>query len=76
MSEKIKMVAIFNNGRAQPYLFNWNYRNYRIEQINSYYQEKIGQYLNHYWSVSAQGNSYSIKWNADTLNWTIKLIDE
>jgi len=75
LDERIEVLAFFKHARIFPQSFTWNRQEYRIEKINYNWQERQGQALVNYFSVSCAGQIYQISFNNSTFRWQIdKLI--
>jgi len=75
LAERIEVLAYFKNARIFPKSFTWNNKEYQIETITYNWQERLGQALVNYFSVSCLGQLYQISFNNSTFRWQIdKLI--
>jgi hypothetical protein len=77
LNERIDVLAYFKHARIFPKSFTWNDKDYPIETVNYNWQERIGQALVNYFSVSCAGQLYQISFNNTTFRWQIdKLIEQ
>ncbi len=75
LDERIDVLALFRHARITPKSFTWNNKEYIIEKITYNWQERLGQALISYFSVSSSGQMYQISFNNSTFRWQIdKLI--
>jgi len=76
LDERIEVLALFKNAKITPKSFTWNNKEYPIEKVTYNWQERLGQALVSYFSVSSSGQIYQISFNNTTFRWQIdKLID-
>lgn len=74
INEQIVVVAVFKNGRCLPYSFDWQGRRYKVDQINLEHQERRGDDLLFYFSVTSGGNSYELSFDSRHLVWSLDRI--
>ncbi|KKU92481.1 MAG: hypothetical protein UY21_C0001G0104 [Microgenomates group bacterium GW2011_GWA1_48_10] len=74
INERVTVVAVFKNGHALPYLFNWRGRKYRVEEVNLEHEERRGDELLFCYSISAGGNAYELSFNNRHLVWTLERV--
>jgi len=74
LNEQITVLAKFKNGVVTPLLFKLQNRTYKIESIDLKYRYREGNVDFYSYSVSAQGNSYKITYNARELTWKLEEI--
>ena len=74
LNEKITVLAKFRNGVITPLVFKLQDRTYKIESIDLKYSYREGNVDFYSYSVSTQGNSYKITYNAKYLDWKIEEI--
>ena len=74
LNEKITVLAKFKNGVVTPLLFKFQNRTYKIESADLKYQYREGNVDFYSYSVSSQGNSYKITYNARELTWRLEEI--
>jgi len=75
IQEPIKLVTIFQDQHVRPYMFAWNGRTYKIEQLHGYHATKEGSTTTYHWSVSANSNIYQLAWNNETLEAQLESTD-
>jgi hypothetical protein len=69
LDERIEVLVLFKNSKIFPNSFVWNKKEYQIEKITYNWQERIGQSLINYFSVSCSGQMYQISFNNTTFRW-------
>jgi hypothetical protein len=70
INKKIKMMALFENGKIIPKVFRYEGRDYKIKEISIVYQEREGRSINHYFSVETEdGNVFKLRYNDEKLTW-------
>ena len=76
LNERIEVLAFFKHAKIFPKSFIWHDKEYLIEKVTYNWQERSGQALISYFSVSSSGQVYQISFNNSTFRWQIdKLID-
>lgn len=72
VGEKVKVLAVFENGVIAPRLFRWHSRDYKIREISLRYQEKSGASVNHFFAVETEdGGVFKLSFNDKSLVWMI-----
>jgi hypothetical protein len=74
LDERIEVLAFFKHAKIFPKIFIWKDKEYQIESITYNWQERIGQALISYFSVSCVGQIYQISFNNITFRWQIDKI--
>jgi hypothetical protein len=74
INEKIQVLAFFKDALIYPRSFTWNNKDYLITKITYNWQERQGQEMIHYFSVSSGIELYQISFNNTTLSWRINKI--
>jgi len=74
LNERIEVLAYFKAGKIYPRIFIWNNKKYKIRQITYNWQERLGQGIISYFSVSAGPDLYQISFNNTSLGWRIDKI--
>ena len=74
LAERIEVLAYFKNAKIYPKTFLWNNKEYKIDSITYNWQERLGQALVNYFSVSCAGSMYQISFNNSTFRWQIDKI--
>lgn len=69
--DKIDVAAIFKNGLINPTCFVWKKRKYNINQTTYTWQEKKGDEVFHYFSVTDGISLYHICLNSKFMNWRL-----
>ena len=72
--EPIEVVASFKNGSIHPRCFIWNQKEYSVERTTYHWQERQGQSLICYFSVSCQEGLYQISFNNSSFTWRLDKI--
>jgi len=73
ISEKVRVLAVFERGVISPRLFRWSSRDYKIMSVSMRYQEKNGASINHYFSVETEdGGVFKLVFNDKLLTWTLE----
>jgi hypothetical protein len=72
--EKIKVLAIFNNGTLFPHIFEWNDKRYKIDKVNLSYQEREGASINYFFAIESGGLIAKLKYNDKSLLWNLEEI--
>ena len=71
LDERIDVLALFKYAKIYPQSFTWNNKEYKIDKITYNWQERIGQALINYFSVSCAGSMYQISFDNSTFRWQI-----
>jgi hypothetical protein len=74
LNERIDCLAYFKNAKIYPRLFIWKNKTYKIRKITYNWQERRGQEIISYFSVSTGANLYQISFNNTTYGWRIDKI--
>jgi hypothetical protein len=73
INEKIKVLAVFENGIIAPRLFSWSNRNYKIKNISMRYQDKEGASVEHFFSVETDdGGVFKLSLNNVSMVWKLR----
>lgn len=76
LNERIEVLVFFKHAKITPKSFTWNNKEYLIDKITYNWQERLGQALVNYFSVSSSGQIYQISFNNSTFRWQLdKLIE-
>jgi hypothetical protein len=76
LNEKIEVLALFRSGRVFPRIFFWKHKTYKIRNITYNWQERRGEVMLHYFSVSTGSDLYQISFNNTSLSWRLDKIIE
>lgn len=76
ISEPINVWVLFKGREIQPYLFFWNSRQIKIDNINLVHTTKDGNRTLYHFSVSSGGNYYRLKFDSNNLKWFIEEVEE
>ena len=74
IGEKIKVLAMFKNGTVFPRVFDWNNRRHTVDKVNLSYQEREGGSVSYFFAIEANGLVAKIKYNDESLIWTVEEI--
>ncbi len=74
LKEPIEVTAVFKNGGAIPHSFWWKHRGYKVDRVNLAHQEKHGDNLLFYFSVTAEENIYELSFEPQNLVWTLEKV--
>ena len=70
INKKIKVIALFENGKIIPKIFRWQNRDYKIKEISLAYQEREGRSVNYFFGVETEdGNVMKLRYNDEKLTW-------
>jgi len=76
LNEKIEVLAFFKAGRAYPRIFFWKHKKYKVKNVTYNWQERRGQEMLNYFSVSTGFDLYQISFNNTTFSWCLDKIIE
>ena len=76
LNERIDCLALFKAAKIQPQKFTWRKLDYEIKSVNYSWQERRGQEIINYFSVSTGRDSYQISFNNTTFGWRLDKIIE
>ncbi|HEX5430135.1 MAG TPA: hypothetical protein VFX17_03625 [Patescibacteria group bacterium] len=71
INEPIEVVTIFRQGKAVPFKFLWNSKEYLVKKVNLSYSSREGQGKIYYFAVSDSVNYFKLQFDTETLNWTL-----
>lgn len=74
LNEKIEVLVWFKNTKILPKIFIWKNKNYIIDNINYYWQERCGSETINYFSVQSSLNAYQLSFNNSCYSWHINKI--
>ncbi|MEW6101656.1 MAG: hypothetical protein AB1481_05120 [Candidatus Omnitrophota bacterium] len=74
LSEKIAVMAFFQQAKLYPRLFIWNNKKYKITKVTYNWQERSGREVISYFSVACGFNLYQISFNNSTFSWRLDKI--
>lgn len=75
LQEPINVWVFFKGTSIQPYLFFWKGQQIRIDSINFVHSKKEGNTTFYYFSVSAAGNFYRLKFDSLKLKWFLESLE-
>jgi len=76
LNEKIEVLAWFKNAKIHPRMFIWEGKIYKIKKVTYNWQERLGQELISYFSVSAGFDLYQISFNSTSHSWKMDKVIE
>lgn len=71
LNEKIEVLVYFKGGKIYPKEFTWNNQQYKIKRITYNWQERKGETMVSYFSVSTDSDLYQISFNSKTNSWRL-----
>lgn len=72
VGDKVKTLAVFENGVITPRLFRLGGRDYKIKEISLRYQEKSGVSINHYFAIETEsGGVFKLSFNDKSFIWKV-----
>lgn len=73
IDDKIRVLAVFENGIISPRLFRWSNRDYKVKEVSLRYQEKSGGSVNHFFAVEVEGGGvFKLRFNDRSLVWFLE----
>lgn len=78
VNEQVSVVAIYDRIRNEitPWRIRWQGKMYTISQIGFHHTVKVGQTLQHIFSVTDGRTAFRITHDSDTLRWILQEITE
>jgi hypothetical protein len=75
VDEQVEAAVIYRQGNVEPIAFRWGNRKYNVSAVNLIHTRYEGAVKFYFFSVSADnGGEYQLKYNTDTLRWTLEQI--
>lgn len=74
--ESIRVWALFENTKVEPYIFFWRDRKIKIDSINMVHTSKSEGGLLYHFSVSSEGNYYRLQFNIAKMKWLLEQVEE
>lgn len=74
--EPINVWVFFKKGIIQPYLFFWNNRQIKVDQINLVHTSKDGADVFYHFSISSGSNFYKLRFEIKKLKWLLEGVEE
>jgi len=72
ISEPISVIMAFKEDRAEPVIFKWNNRYYRITSVNLVHTERKGRNKMYIYSVTDKANAFRLRFYTVTLKWELE----
>jgi hypothetical protein len=72
VNEPIDVIVAFKAGKAEPAVFKWNGKHYRIRKINLVHTERKGRDKQYIFSVSDGANAFRLRFHTETLKWELE----
>lgn len=70
VDKKIKMIALFENGKIVPKIFKYSSRDYKVSEVSLAYNERDGRSINYYFGVQTEdGHVMKLRYNNEQLVW-------
>ena len=76
LNEPIAVLALFKAGKIYPQKFAWHNKEYAINRITYNWQERRGQEIFNYFSVTSGEDLYQISFNNTSFGWRLDKIIE
>lgn len=70
--ENIEVLVKFTRNKIRPYLFKWNGRNYKIEDINLIQATKKGESRLYYFAASNKADNFTLCFDSTNLEWALE----
>lgn len=74
LNEKIQVLAWFRSGKITPCKFIWNNKEYPIKQVTYSWQERSGNEIITYFSISTGPDLYQISFNNIHFSWRLNKV--
>jgi hypothetical protein len=72
INKKVKMMALFENGKVIPKVFRYQNIDHKIKEVSLAYQEREGRSVNYYFGIETDGGSvFKLRYNDEQLAWEI-----
>lgn len=72
VNEPVDVIATFRQDRAEPVIFKWNNRYYRITSVNLVHTERQGRNKMYIYSVTDKANAFRLRFYTETLKWELE----
>lgn len=78
INEPVSVVAIYDRIRNEvtPWRIKWQGRIYTISQIGFHHTVRVGQTLQHIFSVTDGNTAFRLKHDTDTLGWMLEEVSD
>lgn len=78
INEPISVVSLYNRNGAVvlPAKVKWNGKVYRITKVGFHHKMKIGQTLQHIFSVTDGAMFFRLRLDTDTLHWFLEEVSD
>lgn len=78
INEKVSVITVFdrNKGVVIPQKIKWQGRIYTIEKIGYHHKMKEGRKLLHIFSVSNSSIAFRLRFDTETLHWTLEEVSD
>lgn len=73
--EPINVWVFFKQNKIQPYLFFWQGRPIKVDEINLIHTSKNGSSLFYHFSVTSHNNLYNLKLDTSKMSWFLEGIE-
>jgi len=74
VEEGIRVGVAFDSRRVRPVWFRWKNRYYRVKATTYTWSTSHGAARLHHYSVTDGANTYELKFNTSTLEWTLSKV--
>lgn len=72
INEPVNVWVLFKSNLVQPLYFLWHGRQIKADKVNLIHTSKSGSSLFYYFSVSASGNFYKLRFETPSLKWFLE----
>ena len=75
LSERVEVIAVFEEGRLNPIRFRWNGQSYRIARITGRWKSPKGdQAIRHFAVVDTSDNVFQLSYDERLTQWTLSKV--
>jgi hypothetical protein len=71
VNDPIEVITIFKEGKAIPFKFLWQGKEYLIKKINLNYSSWQGRSKLYFFAVSDSANYFKLQFDTNNLVWTL-----
>lgn len=76
LMEPINVWVFFKKDNIQPFMFFWQGRQIKVDQVNLIHKSQEGSTIYHHFSISSSGNFYRLRFDSLKLKWFIEAVEE
>lgn len=70
--DPISVIASFHERGVKPVAFKWGGRDWQVKRVNMVHEDREGRAKLIYFSVSDEANYFKLRFNSETLAWTLE----